>query len=103
MIKRNKVYTSSKYIQVPTNIQTIQKCAHSNFDFRRRWTSKLLLPDPWRTQLPSLLIVKVKMAKCNALVGEMPLKDFSMFATSLLKSDYKVEDKNIIFTTANAM
>ena len=53
--------------------------------------------------LPSLLIVKVKMAKCNALVGEMPLKDFSMFATSLLKSDYKVEDKNIIFTTAYAM
>ena len=41
--------------------------------------------------------------KCNALLGGMPLKDFSMFATSLLKSHYKVEDKNIIFTTAYAM
>ena len=41
--------------------------------------------------------------KCNALLGGMPLKDFSMFATSLLKSHYKVEDKDIIFTTAFAM
>ena len=53
VIKRYKVYISSKYIQVPTNIQTIQKCAHSNFDFRRRWTSKLKLLAPWRTQLPT--------------------------------------------------
>ena len=41
--------------------------------------------------------------KCNALLGGMPLKDFSMFATSLLKSHYKVEDKNIIFTTTFGM
>ena len=41
--------------------------------------------------------------KCNALLGGMPLKDFSMFATSLLKSHYKVEDKNIIFATAFGM
>ena len=41
--------------------------------------------------------------KCNALLGGMPLKDFSMLATRLLKHHYKVEDKNIIFTTAYAM
>merc|ERR1719430_1375973 len=41
--------------------------------------------------------------KCNALLGGMPLKDFSMFATKLLKFHYKVEDKNIIFTTAYGM
>ena len=41
--------------------------------------------------------------KTNALLGGMSLKDFSMFATRLLKSHYKVEDKDIILTTAFAM
>ena len=41
--------------------------------------------------------------KTNAILGGMPLKDFSMSATSLLKSHYKVEDKDVIFTTAFAM
>ena len=41
--------------------------------------------------------------KTNAILGGMPLKDFSMSATSLLKSHYKVKDKDVIFTTAFAM
>ena len=41
--------------------------------------------------------------KTNAMLGGMSLKDFSMFATRLLKSHYKVEDKDIILTTAFAM
>ena len=41
--------------------------------------------------------------KCNALLGGMPLKDFSLLATMLLKFHYKVEDKDIIFTTAYGM
>ena len=41
--------------------------------------------------------------KCNALLGGMSVKNFSMSATSLLKYHYKVEDKDIIFTTAFGM
>ena len=41
--------------------------------------------------------------KTNALLGGMSLKDFSMSATHLLKFHYKVEDKDIILTTAFAM
>ena len=41
--------------------------------------------------------------KTNALLGGMSLKDFSMSATHLLKFHYKVDDKDIILTTAFAM
>ena len=41
--------------------------------------------------------------KTNALLGGMSLKDFSMSATHLLKFHYKVEDKDIVLTTAFAM
>ena len=41
--------------------------------------------------------------KTNALLGGMSMKDFSMSATHLLKFHYKVDDKDIILTTAFAM
>ena len=39
----------------------------------------------------------------STLLGDWPLKDFSKCATSMLCSDYKVEDKDILFTTAFAL
>ena len=39
----------------------------------------------------------------STILGDWPLKDFSKCATSMLLSDYKVEDKGILFTTAFAL
>merc|ERR1711990_61489 len=39
----------------------------------------------------------------STLLGDWPLKDFSKCAASMLCSDYKVEDKDILFTTAFAL
>merc|ERR1711874_892106 len=39
----------------------------------------------------------------STLLGDWPLKDFSKCAASMLCSDYKVDDKDILFTTAFAL
>ena len=42
-------------------------------------------------------------SRVKTALGGVPLKDFSESATSLLLSDYKVEDEKILSTTALAM
>ena len=39
----------------------------------------------------------------STILGDWPLKDFSKAAASMLCFDYKVEDKDILFTTAFAL
>ena len=56
-----------------------------------------------QASLDTLMAVFRGRERSNALLGGMPLKDFSLLATMLLKFHYKVEDKDIIFTTAYGM
>ena len=56
-----------------------------------------------QTFLDTLMADFPSEEKTNAMLGGMSLKDFSMSATHLLKFHYKVDDKDIILTTAFAM